>query len=299
MPKDKPSTEACTLQQFRTLDVRRNRKIDWKKKLITDGKITAAAAVLDDGVNNSFISPKTIVQGKSVGELLQKPNPSPGALSEDAYGSQILGAPISNEEYMDLITSDKVSKWITLIDRLTDVASIDPHVAFCCLTKSTQWKWFHFSRTTPCRCSSLESLRGSIGDRFVPTLLRRDVPSCMLDLLSLPIRYGGLGIERLEHTEHQFEWSSILRECYLTDVTGDILRTTQKELLRRIRSYQDRLNKERMEYIPEKVLSGTVNAIKFASEHRPPVWLSSIPLSVDKFHLTGDEFRDDVSLRYN
>ncbi|KAI0980811.1 hypothetical protein GJ496_011479 [Pomphorhynchus laevis] len=42
-----------------------------------------------------------------------------------------------------------------------------------------------------------------------------------------------------------------------------------------------------MEYILEKVPSGTANAIKFASEHRPPVWLSSIPLSVDKFHLTG------------
>ncbi|KAI0983709.1 hypothetical protein GJ496_006286 [Pomphorhynchus laevis] len=106
----------------------------------------------------------------------------------------------------------------------------------------------------------------------------------MLDLLSTPIRYCGLGIERLEHSEHQFELSRILCECYLTDVTGDILRTTQKELLRSIR---------------KKVPSGTANEIKFASEHRPPVWLSSIYLSVDKFHLTGDELRDAVSLRYN
>ncbi|KAI0979740.1 hypothetical protein GJ496_003225 [Pomphorhynchus laevis] len=145
-------------------------------------------------------------------------------------GLQILGTPIGNEEYMESITSDKVSNWITLIGRLTD-------------------KWSHFSRTTQCRCSSLESLREAIGDRFVPTLLRRDVPSCMLDLLSLPIRYGGLGIERLEHTEHQFEWSRILGECYLRDVTGDIPRTTQKELLRSIQSYRDRLNNERIEYI--------------------------------------------------
>ncbi|KAI0980810.1 hypothetical protein GJ496_011478 [Pomphorhynchus laevis] len=106
---------------------------------------------------------------------------------------------------MESIMSDKLRNWITLIDRLTDVASIHPHVAFCCLTKSTQWKWSHFARTTLCRSSSLKSLREAIGDRFVLTLLRRDVPSCVLDLLSLPIRYGGLGIERLEHTEHQFE----------------------------------------------------------------------------------------------
>ncbi|KAI0990262.1 hypothetical protein GJ496_002056 [Pomphorhynchus laevis] len=122
---------------------------------------------------------------------------------------------------MESITSNKVIKLIMLIDRLTDVASIDPQIALCCLTK---WKWSHLSRTS-CRSSLLEPLCESTGDRFVPTMLQRDAPWCMFDLLSSSIRYNGLGIERPYYTEHQFEWSKMLCESYHTDVTGDILRT--------------------------------------------------------------------------
>ncbi|KAI0980295.1 hypothetical protein GJ496_001946 [Pomphorhynchus laevis] len=93
-------------------------------------------------------------------------------------------------------------------------------------------------------------------------MLRRDVPSCMLDLLYSLINYGVLGIERFEYTEHQLEWFRMLCESYHADVIGDILGTTQKEILKSIRIYRYHLYAERMQNILENIPGGTAKAIK-------------------------------------
>ena len=109
-------------------------------------------------------------------------------------GKRHLGAALGSEAFKKEFAQEKVDEWIAQIKVLSKFAVTQQHAAFSAFTHRLQGRWTFVSRTVPEAGPLLSGLEKAIREDFVPALLGRNVSDLERDLLSLPARYGGMGI---------------------------------------------------------------------------------------------------------
>ena len=111
-----------------------------------------------------------------------------------AEGARHLGAAIGSSAFKSSFVEKKVKVWVQQVKDLAEVALTEPHAAFAVFTHCLQGRWTFLSRSMPNLSTLFEPLEDAIYRVFLSSLLRRDITRLERNIISLPARFGGLGI---------------------------------------------------------------------------------------------------------
>ena len=123
-------------------------------------------------------------------------------------GHRYLGSVIGQVPFMKAFVENKISKWIEDVTELSTYAVEEPQLALSAYTKGLCHRWAFIQRTTPGISSLFSPLEECIREKFIPAVLGRSVSDLERRMISLPVRYGGLGISNpVEVCEREYHTS--------------------------------------------------------------------------------------------
>ena len=108
-------------------------------------------------------------------------------------GKRHLGAAIGSRSFVKQYIVEKVNYWVSCVRRLSQIARVQPHVAYSAFTHGLIGKWTYFLCTVPEISDLLKPLEAIAGE-FIPAVTGRSVGELERKLFALPVRMGGLGL---------------------------------------------------------------------------------------------------------
>ena len=112
-------------------------------------------------------------------------------------GKRHLGAALGSNEFKQTYINEKVTKWCDRLNKLSEVAKSQPHVAYAAYIHGEQHRYTYFIRTIMDIGVNLQPIDEIIENKFIPALFGRDISTQERELLCLPVKEGGLGIRRV------------------------------------------------------------------------------------------------------
>ena len=221
-------------------------------------------------------------------------------------GTRHLGAAIGTPGFKAQFIEKKVLSWIASVKRISQIATTQPHAAFVIFTHCLQRQWTFVSRSVPAISLLLQPLENEIRLSFIPSLLQRNVNDSERLLLSLPARFGGMGIlnpaaECDDAHANSMSISEPLIRLILrqeTDFDPKELETTVKEIRKEIDSKNDTRHKDRLNEILIHALPEMKQSIKLSSEKGASSWLTCVPSFQHGTILHKGDFVDAICIRY-
>ena len=110
-------------------------------------------------------------------------------------GKRHLGASIGSSDFKNEYIDEKVKKWVSNIISLSEIAKTQPHVAYAAFIHGEQHKYPYFLRTIAGISENLKPLDEAINDVFIPALFGFELSENEREILTLPIKEGGLDPE--------------------------------------------------------------------------------------------------------
>ena len=101
---------------------------------------------------------------------------------------------MGSDTFKESYVASKISKWIEDLEALANIAVDNPQIALSAYTKGICHRWSFIQRTIGGISSLFTPLEECIRDVFIPAVVGRRVSDLERKYLSLPVRYGGLGI---------------------------------------------------------------------------------------------------------
>ena len=133
-------------------------------------------------------------------------------------GDRHLGAVLGSESFKQEFVKRKIGSWVKDVEKLAVVAEEEPQIAYSAFTKGLSSRWCYMQRTIEGISELFNPLEDAICKSLIPAILGRNVDSLERDMLALPLRYRGLGIQNPAKTaDREYETSKrITRQ--LTDL---------------------------------------------------------------------------------
>ena len=135
-------------------------------------------------------------------------NPSFLATAEQVFGPlaipvvtsyRFLGGFLGDVSARSSFVQEKVNQWVLDVHNLSQMAIPQPQAAYAALTKSLQCEWIYLQRVIPDCHALFAPLENIIHSSFLPAMFGCEVSPLELELFSLPVRFGGLGIPLPKH----------------------------------------------------------------------------------------------------
>ena len=213
--------------------------------------------------------------------------------------ARVLASVIGDASALNMYCEDKVQKYSKMTEKLRKFARSNPHPVYSCLTKGVQSKLSFMTRTAPEFHLKLDGVENDISEKLIPTLTGRDAPNdTQMELLSLPLRMGGLNIQMPSDYSENFKWSKMNSEP-LEKVTPVVAKNIQNRILSDIKIAKERTNKAKLHNIKSKLSEEETYALNLASEKGSLSWLNALLLQRYGFNLTKGGFRDGLCFRYS
>ena len=222
-------------------------------------------------------------------------------------GQRHLGAVVGNEHCRNQYVALKVEKWVKDVTELSDIAVEEPQLAYSAFVKGISHRWSFVQRTIPTISNLFKPLEECIQKIFLPSLLGRHISEVQRNILSLPVRFGGLGIANPVETADREYYASKTITQNLTNLIlqqeQDISLYCHETMLSTIREVKRAKELHLKEKFSE-MLSSLENTpslkrcLELNTEKGAGSWLTALPLQDHGFCLNKQEFRDAVSLRY-
>ena len=201
------------------------------------------------------------------------------------------------EDLKNFYVNEKIKRWMKDVGSLAKIASEEPQAALSAYTKAICHRWAFVQRTIPSISHLFGPLEECIRQKFIPAIIGRNVSDNERELLSLPVRLGGLGIVNpTETADREYQASRKITE----DLANIILRQEQDlslydtELtLNKIKS----LKVEKESFLSEelnRLLESTSDTslkrcIDFNKDKGAGSWLTALPLNKNHgFLLKGE-----------
>ena len=192
------------------------------------------------------------------------------------------------------------------VERLSSIATSQPHAAYTAFTHGLVNKWTFLSRTIPDAEELFKPQEEMIRTRLIPSLTGQN--SCnddMRDLLALPTRLGGLGISNPSkqssgHFHSSESITALLTNLVLQQSHSYPADAKAEQIRARNSTRNQRRNSEqrRARDLQEKLPSSLQKSMSLASEKGASTWLSTLPIEEHGFALHKGGFRDALCLRY-
>ena len=196
-------------------------------------------------------------------------------------------------------------EWTEQIHCLSTFASSQPHAAYAASTHGLAGRWTYLLRTVQDISPLLRPLEDAIHQQFLPALTGR--PPCSpeeRELLSLPVRLGGVGINdptTSAYTEYVTSTQTSAPPVALIIAQENNYSIDQREL-RKIkadtRALKHKKHKERAKELKKTFKPPLQRAVDQAMEKGASTWLSVLPIEEHGFSLHKGAFHDALCLRY-
>ena len=110
-------------------------------------------------------------------------------------GVTVLGSPVGSPKFVKREVDRKIGQWCDKLRLLADIAQTQPQAAHCAFTHGLFSEWSYMFRTCEIDECQIQPLEECMRLVFIPSLLGREaVNDIERDWLSLPTRFGGLGL---------------------------------------------------------------------------------------------------------
>ena len=90
-------------------------------------------------------------------------------------GKRYLGAALGTRSFVESYVMQKVEKWKSEIEKLSEIAKSQPHAAYSALTKGLSSRWNFLLRTVPNTADLMQPLEDAIRHLFIPALIGRQI----------------------------------------------------------------------------------------------------------------------------
>jgi len=120
----------------------------------------------------------------------------PMEVSEEAakWGSRYLGAGMGGERFRRAYVGEKVNKWTQQLQRLVEVAEVDPQVAYSLLVHGIVPRWSFLMRSTPSDPEWFAPMEEVLTGPLSEALFGYKATGFLRERLALPGRHAGLAI---------------------------------------------------------------------------------------------------------
>ena len=116
-------------------------------------------------------------------------------VSVNCKGVTVLGIPVGSTEFVQSEINNKISLWCEKLKLLSGIARSQPQSAYSAFTHGLFGEWSYIFRTCQVEDHSVQPLEDCIRQVLIPSILGREaVNDIERTWLSLPTRYGGLGL---------------------------------------------------------------------------------------------------------
>ena len=219
-------------------------------------------------------------------------------------GKRHLGAALGSEEFKQEYIDEKVQDWCKNIEMLAKIAESQPQAAYSAFIHGEQHKYTYFLRTICNISENLIPLDDAISNVFIPALLGQNITDQEREVLSLPIREGGMGIKfNSKRADISYQASSKITKPLINQIvkqSSDLPDATveaavKAKITSEIKAWETEENKEIKLRQPEDLQ----RTLQQFSEPGASSWLGALPLASHGFNLTKGEFQDAMGLRYN
>ena len=217
------------------------------------------------------------------------------------YLGSYIGTANNKSDYADKV----VKGWIEELKILCKIARSEPHAAYTCFVSGFRHRITYLTRVIPDFCNALKMLDAFIKEQFLPVLTEgHHCSEIERELISLPVRYGGLGIpvfSEIANQEYDFSKrvtiqlsTNIKQQTTELTLNNSELRKTKNHIANeRTKSHEQKLRQLRESMTPDQRKANELSCMKGASS-----WLTSLPLKAENFVLNKREFYDALRLRY-
>ena len=211
---------------------------------------------------------------------------------------------IGSQEYQKDYVDGKVTEWVGEIVKLAEIATTEPQACYSANIFGLKHKWTYFLRTVPDTQDLLEPLERAVSQILIPTITGHKCSQLERDVLSLPVRCGGLGFGNPQAEAARELNSSVETTAPLVDqimsqqhqLPDDSAVKSAKQTSRQKREEDV---KEKVRSVYERAPNNLKRALDLSSEKGSSVWLTVVPLQELGFNLNKREFRDAIKLRYD
>ena len=224
---------------------------------------------------------------------------------EVVCGHRFLGGFLGDASTREAFVLGKVNQWVSDIQHLSRMAESQPQASYAALTKSLQREWIFLQRVIP-KCGTLfAGLETILLSSFLPAMFGCEITSLEQRMFSLPVRFGGLGVD-LPVTSADCKYAASRHATgVLVDViiAGSPLEPSVHEDLVLVarRHHQKQLDSEYDLLFSDICLEldpFRSRALKRSRDNDLSAWLSVMPIEQDNYDLTAQEFRDALAVRY-
>ena len=138
------------------------------------------------------------------------------AINVTARGHRHLGAALGSREYLEEYVSQKVEDWAAQVVQLAEFAKSQPQASYAAFIFGLRHTWTYFQRTLPDVDELVEPLKRPVADSLIPSITNHNCSNEERNLLSLPVRFGGMGITNPKEDAASQYTSSIVSTTHLT-----------------------------------------------------------------------------------
>ena len=163
----------------------------------------------------------------------------------------------------------------------------------------------YFIRTIPNLTDILKPLDDCIDDKLIPAITEGHVlTEADRILVSLPVRYGGLGIPIYrEMCATEFENSKKATQALTSKIVAQESefqndQERERKIQKEIENAREEAHKKKLEDLRKNMSKEQLRANDVAQMKGASAWLTSLPLRDEGFVLNKREFFDAISLRY-
>ena len=198
----------------------------------------------------------------------------------------------------------KYIKWVKNIYKLSEIAQAQRHAAYAAFIHGEQHKYTYFLRTIADISDNLKPLDDAISNNFLPALFGGDISDSERDILSLPVKEGGLGIRKIsKNSDHLYNISIRTNKPLCTQIQNQSEELPNVTDVKRAKSEavesHKAWEKDRYDTIKERVNHNTKRTLLQLSEKGASSWLGALPIQSQGLNLNKGEFQDAMAIRYN
>jgi hypothetical protein len=224
-------------------------------------------------------------------------------------GHRDLGSIIGSRVFVEKELTKKVKYWSRQIEQLSKIARTQPHAAHAGFVHGIKGRWTYIQRTMKSVQPLMKPLETEIREKFIPALLDlepQDISVNLRNLLALPARYGGLGINNpvveatFKHSDSLKLTSQLQDNILSSEKKLNIDEVKQKQAIKEIR--KSRAKRYSLEYkkIRQNMSKMQQRAMDLAAEKGASCLYTTRPLQDHNFVLKSKrDWRDWTRLRYN
>ena len=224
-------------------------------------------------------------------------------IKKTTTGKRHLGAALGTDEFKTSYIDEKVLEWCKRLMKLSEIAKTQPHAAYAAYIHGEQHRYTYFVRTIPNIAENLQPLDDVINNHFIPALFGNDITTNEREILSLPIKEGGMGLRWVnKHSEQAYETSKSITKPLVRQIIdqSDLLPDASEVSETKITTTQELRNQQKrhLEAVIDTQSSEMKRTMEQLAEPGASSWLASLPLETYQFNLTKAEFHDALCLRY-